>query len=59
MPMEIDSSILKNKLKEFFGFSAFKGDQESIIRHLVAGGNAFVLMPTGAASRCAISFPPW
>ena len=57
MPMEIDSSILKNKLKEFFGFSAFKGDQESIIRHLVAGGNAFVLMPTGGGKSLCYQLP--
>ncbi|MBO7544030.1 MAG: ATP-dependent DNA helicase RecQ, partial [Bacteroidales bacterium] len=55
--MEIDSSILKNKLKEFFGFSSFKGDQESIIRHLVAGGNAFVLMPTGGGKSLCYQLP--
>ena len=45
--MAIDSNLLQSKLKQFFGFDAFKGDQERIIRHLVDGGNAFVLMPTG------------
>ena len=34
-------------MKEFFGYDTFKGDQEKIIRHLIGGGNAFVLMPTG------------
>ena len=29
--MEIDSSLLNSKLKEFFGFDSFKGDQERII----------------------------
>ena len=57
MPMETDPSILKKKLKEFFGFSAFKGDQERIIRHLVAGGNAFVLMPTGGGKSLCYQLP--
>ena len=45
--MKIDSAILHAKLKEFFGFDSFKADQERVISHLVSGGNAFVLMPTG------------
>ena len=45
--MPIDSKMLHSKLKEFFGFDSFKGDQEKIISHLVAGNDAFVLMPTG------------
>ena len=45
--MDIDSSTLRSKLKEFFGFDSFKGDQEKIIRHLVSGGSSFVIMPTG------------
>jgi superfamily II DNA helicase RecQ len=36
--MAIDSTILQAKLKHFFGFDAFKGDQERIIRHLIDGG---------------------
>ena len=45
--MEIDSSSLNSKLKEFFGFDSFKGDQERIIRNLLDGKDTFVLMPTG------------
>ena len=33
--MAIDSSILQAKLKQFFGFDAFKGDQERIIKHQI------------------------
>ena len=40
--MAIDSKTLHSKLKEFFGFDSFKGDQERIITHLVAGNDAFV-----------------
>ena len=55
--MAIDSSILQAKLKQFFGFDAFKGDQERIIRHLVDGGNAFVLMPTGGGKSLCYQLP--
>jgi len=52
-----DNSILHDKLKTFFGFDAFKGDQERIIRHLVGGGNAFVLMPTGGGKSLCYQLP--
>ena len=55
--MAIDSTILQSKLKHFFGFDAFKGDQERIIRHLVDGGNAFVLMPTGGGKSLCYQLP--
>ena len=55
--MAIDSSILQAKLKQFFGFDAFKGDQLPIIQHLVEGGNAFVLMPTGGGKSLCYQLP--
>ena len=48
--MKISSEDLHSNLKKFFGFDTFKGDQEKIMMHLIGGGNAFVLMPTGATS---------
>ena len=38
---------LTEVLKENFGFDKFKGDQEAVIKNLLAGNDAFVLMPTG------------
>ena len=55
--MAIDSTILQSKLKHFFGFDSFKGDQERIIQHLVDGGNAFVLMPTGGGKSLCYQLP--
>ncbi len=55
--MDIDSSVLHSKLKEFFGFDSFKSDQEDIIKHLTAGGNAFVLMPTGGGKSLCYQLP--
>ena len=55
--MKIDSALLHSKLKEFFGFDSFKADQERVIRHLVDGNNAFVLMPTGGGKSLCYQLP--
>ena len=55
--MAADSEFLYSKLKTFFGYDAFKADQEQIIRHLVAGNNAFVLMPTGGGKSLCYQLP--
>ena len=44
---------LHAKLKEYFGFDHFKGNQEAIIKNVLAGNNTFVLMPTGG---CVINY---
>ena len=55
--MEIISSELHAKLQEYFGFSTFKGDQEAIIKHLLNGNDAFVLMPTGGGKSLCYQLP--
>ena len=52
-----DSLAVRSKLKEFFGYDTFKGDQEKIIAHLVEGNDAFVLMPTGGGKSLCYQLP--
>lgn len=55
--MTITSADIHSKLKEFFGYDAFKGDQERVIQHLCNGGDAFVLMPTGGGKSLCYQLP--
>ena len=48
---------LTEVLKENFGFDAFKGDQEAVIRNLFEGNDAFVLMPTGGGKSLCYQLP--
>ncbi|MBO7643548.1 MAG: RecQ family ATP-dependent DNA helicase, partial [Bacteroidales bacterium] len=55
--MTADSATIHKTLKDFFGYDTFKGDQERIIRHLIEGGDAFVLMPTGGGKSLCYQLP--
>jgi ATP-dependent DNA helicase RecQ len=44
-------------LRDYYGYDAFRGQQEAVINHVVDGGNAFVLMPTGAGKSLCYQIP--
>jgi len=53
----VPNSDLTIALKKFFGFDAFKGFQEQIIKNVLDGKNTFVIMPTGGGKSMCYQLP--
>ena len=56
-PRAASASDPKAVLKEVFGYDEFRGDQADIVAHVVAGGDAVVLMPTGGGKSITYQVP--
>ena len=44
-------------LHSVFGYPEFRGEQEAIVDHLIGGGDALVLMPTGGGKSLCFQIP--
>lgn len=55
--MSVAESEAQQTLHRVFGYEAFRGEQGAVIDHVVAGGDAVVLMPTGGGKSLCYQIP--
>ena len=51
------SRDLHGILNQVFGYATFRGEQQQVIEQIIAGGSAFVLMPTGSGKSLCYQIP--
>ncbi|MCR4304643.1 MAG: RecQ family ATP-dependent DNA helicase [Gallionella sp.] len=51
------SSSYLQILHDVFGYAAFRGEQQAVVEHVTAGGDALVLMPTGGGKSLCYQIP--
>ncbi|EME61611.1 DNA helicase RecQ [Amycolatopsis decaplanina] len=54
---DIGTSEALETLNRVFGYDDFRGDQHAIVEHVIAGGDALVLMPTGGGKSLCYQIP--
>jgi ATP-dependent DNA helicase RecQ len=52
-----DRSEAAAVLRRVFGYESFRGDQQDVVEHVIAGGDALVLMPTGGGKSVCYQVP--
>ncbi|MFD5655971.1 DNA helicase RecQ [Streptomyces hirsutus] len=55
--MAVRESEALAALHRVFGFDAFRGEQQAVIEHVIAGGDSVVLMPTGGGKSLCYQIP--
>ncbi|MGV9214659.1 DNA helicase RecQ [Micromonospora sp. RB23] len=56
-PIDLRTDDALAALRRVFGYDAFRGFQQQVIDHVVAGGDALVLMPTGGGKSLCYQIP--
>jgi len=51
------NSTASRMLQDVFGYTSFRGEQQAIVEHVLAGGDALVLMPTGGGKSLCYQLP--
>ena len=57
IPGTVPLELARKVLRETFGFPDFRAPQAEVVDHLLAGGDALVLLPTGGGKSLCYQIP--